>query len=83
MNRHYYIEDININPRIDDIKPTEYVHSIQFDKFADGRIYINIDEPMDYKKSGKRALRASLVVELKELEEALKWLKEPNGQYEN
>ena len=76
MNRHYYIEDININRRVDDIKPTEYVHSIQFDNFSDGRIYINIDEPMEFKKSGKRALRASLTVELKELEEMVKWLKE-------
>ena len=75
MNRHYYIEDININRRVDDIKPTEYVHSIQFDKFSDGRIFVNIDEPMEFKKSGKRALRASLIVELSELEQMIEWLK--------
>ncbi len=73
MSKHYYIEDISIDKRVDDIKPTEYIHSIQFDKLSDC-IYVNIDEPMNFKKSGKRALRASVKIPLEQLKNACEWL---------
>jgi len=73
MSKHYYIEDISINRKTDDINPAEYVHSIQFDKFSDC-IYVNVDQPMGWKKSGKRALRASVKIPLSELKNAYDWL---------
>ena len=65
-NRHYYVEDITVDPmRKSKVEP---VHSIQFDKLTN-TIYINIDEPQ-----GKKLIRASVQIPIEELKNAYEWL---------
>ena len=65
-NKHYYIEDITVDPmRKSRVEP---VRSIQFDLLSN-TIYINIDEPQ-----GKKLVRASVQIPIKELKNAYEWL---------
>lgn len=66
MNKHYYIEDISVDPmRKSRVEP---VRSIQFDLFTN-TIYINIDEPQ-----GKKLVRASVQVPIEEIKSMYEWL---------
>jgi hypothetical protein len=65
--RHYYIEDIKVNPQREDrITP---IQSIQFDLLSDGNIFVNIDLPC-----GKKITKASVIIPLDEIKRAYDWL---------